>query len=100
MDWSAELSDFAETAALIENLDLIISVDTSTAHLAAAMGKPVWLLNRRDSCWRWRLSDQATPWYPSLRLFNQSRSGDWGAVIEEVRVELDQPRASFMKAMS
>ncbi len=100
MDWSAELSDFAETAALIENLDLIISVDTSTAHLAAAMGKPVWLLNRRDSCWRWRLSDQSTPWYPSLRLFNQSRPGDWGAVIEEVRMELDQPRASFMKAMS
>jgi tetratricopeptide (TPR) repeat protein/ADP-heptose:LPS heptosyltransferase len=99
-DWTADLSDFAETAALIENVDLVISVDTSTAHLAAAMGKPVWLLNRRDSCWRWRLSDQATPWYPSLRLFNQSRPGDWGAVIEEVRVELDQPRASFMKAMS
>jgi len=84
-----EIKDFSDTAALIDNLDIIISVDTSTAHLAAAMGKPVWILNRFDSCWRWLLDRSDSPWYPSVRLFRQSEPGNWGQVIAEVRVELE-----------
>lgn len=83
-DHSAHLTDFAETAALIENLDLVIGVDTSTPHLAAAMGKPVWLLNRFDTCWRWLLDREDTPWYPTMRIFRQPRSGDWASVARAV----------------
>lgn len=90
IDHTDSLHDFAETAALVAQLDLVISVDTSTAHLAAAMGKPVWLLNRFDSCWRWRLSPVHSPWYPTLRLFNQPRGGDWLSVMDEVGRALDQ----------
>jgi tetratricopeptide (TPR) repeat protein len=82
------LHDFSDTAALIEQLDLIISVDTSTAHLAAALGKPVWLLNRYDSCWRWLLDRADSPWYPTLRLYRQERPGDWDGVIDRVRRDL------------
>ena len=84
-DFTADLHDFADTAALIENLDLVISVDTSVAHLAGAMGKPVWLLNRFDTCWRWLLDRDDSPWYPSLRQFRQPTPGDWPSVIEGVR---------------
>jgi len=94
IDHTGSLDDFAETAALIAQLDLVISVDTSTAHLAAAMGKPVWLLNRFDSCWRWRLSSADSPWYPTLRLFNQPRGGDWLSVMDEVGRALEQMQAS------
>lgn len=83
-----EMADFADTAALIDNLDLIISVDTSVAHLAAALGKPVWLLDRFDPDWRWLLGRRDSPWYPTLTLFRQEQPGDWGAVIERVRAEL------------
>jgi tetratricopeptide (TPR) repeat protein len=83
-----EIGDFAETAALISNLDLIISVDTAIAHLAAALGKPVWVLNCFDSCWRWLRQREDSPWYSSLRLFRQTSAGDWGDVIERVRQEL------------
>ena len=62
-----ELRDFADTAALVETLDLVISVDTSVVHLAAALGKPVWVLNRFDTCWRWLLNRDDSPWYPTLR---------------------------------
>src|SRR5208337_1118017 len=72
-DWTAELGDFAETAALIEALDLVISVDTAVVHLAGALGKPVWLLNRFDTCWRWLLGRDDSPWYPTLRQFRQPR---------------------------
>ena len=84
----AQVSDFAQTAALIANLDLVISVDTAVAHLAAALGKPVWLLNRFDSCWRWLRGQDDSPWYPTLRQFRQSRPGQWPDVIEAVRAEL------------
>lgn len=87
-DFTAQLHDFADTAALMEQLDLIISVDTSMIHLAGALGRPVWLLNRFDSCWRW-LSDRVdSPWYPTLRMYRQSSAGDWGGVIEAVRLDL------------
>jgi len=85
IDYTDELEDFADTAALVANLDLVISVDTSTAHLAGAMGKPVWILNRFDTCWRWMLEREDSPWYPDVRLFRQPALGDWGSVIQAVR---------------
>jgi tetratricopeptide (TPR) repeat protein len=88
IDLTDELSDFAETAALIANLDLVISVDTSTAHLAAAIGKPVWILNRFDTCWRWLLDRRDSPWYPTVTLYRQTQPGVWDDVIEQVRKDL------------
>jgi tetratricopeptide (TPR) repeat protein len=85
LDFTADLHDFEDTAALIVNLDLVISVDTSVAHLAGALGKPVWLLNRFDTCWRWLLNRDDSPWYPTLRQFRQPRPGDWATVICEMQ---------------
>ena len=82
------LDDFSDTAALIENLDLIISVDTSTAHLAGALGKPVWILNRYDSCWRWLRGRSDSPWYLTAKIYQQSKPGDWGGVLEQVKMDL------------
>lgn len=90
LDHTREFHDFNETAALIEQLDLVISVDTSTAHLAGALGKPVWILNRFDTCWRWLLERTDSPWYPTARVYRQERAGDWESVIEKVRGDLDQ----------
>jgi hypothetical protein len=87
-DVMAEMDDFADTAALIANLDLVISVDTAVAHLAAALGKPVWLLDRFDSCWRWLAQRQDSPWYPALRLYHQSHAGDWESVVADVARDL------------
>jgi len=83
-----EMEDFADTAALIANLDLVISVDTAVAHLAAAVGKPVWLLDRFDACWRWLAGRRDSPWYPNLRLYRQPRPGDWDTVLTEVAHDL------------
>ncbi|MHC4629339.1 MAG: tetratricopeptide repeat protein, partial [Planctomycetota bacterium] len=80
--------DLTETAAVVENLDLVISVDTSVAHLAGAMGKPVWVLLKSDADWRWLLDRQDSPWYPTMRLFRQSRPGDWDEVFSRVAREL------------
>ncbi|CAB3788824.1 hypothetical protein LMG28614_02768 [Paraburkholderia ultramafica] len=88
VDYTEELHDFADTAALVANLDLVISVDTSTAHLAGALDKPVWILNRFDSCWRWLLERSDTPWYPSARLFRQPALGDWESVMQATREAL------------
>lgn len=84
IDFMAEMTDFADTAALVATLDLVITVDTSVAHLAGAMGKPVWLLNRFDTDWRWLTEGETTPWYPTMRIFRQRTSGDWAGVIAEV----------------
>jgi ADP-heptose:LPS heptosyltransferase len=73
MDWTAELHDFADTAALIEALVLVISVDTRVAHTAGTSGRPVWALNRFDRCWRWMMDRADRPWYPTMRLFAQTR---------------------------
>lgn len=82
--FGAELRDFADTAALVENLDLVISVDTSVAHLAGALGKPVWVLLPRVPDWRWLLERDDSPWYPTARLFRQDKPGDWPDVIKRV----------------
>jgi tetratricopeptide (TPR) repeat protein len=84
LDLTAELADFADTAALVANLDLVITCDTAIAHLAGGLGKPVWILNRFDACWRWLDGREDTPWYPSGRLFNQPAPGDWANLIERV----------------
>jgi Tfp pilus assembly protein PilF len=77
VDWTGELNDFGDTAALIENLDLVISTDTSVPHLAGAMGKPVWVLLSTMSDWRWLVGRSDNPWYPTMRLFRQETLGDW-----------------------
>jgi tetratricopeptide (TPR) repeat protein len=89
-DYAGELHDFSDTAALIDNLDLVISVDTSIAHLAGALGKPVWILNRLDTCWRWFLDRDDSPWYPTVKLYRQEQPGDWDAVVERVRADLER----------
>ena len=92
---ASRLSDFAETAALIANLDLVISVDTAVAHLAGALGKPCWLLLPDYRCdWRWMAERDDTPWYPSMRLFRQPRGGGWAPVIEQVAAALRNLAAS------
>ena len=83
------LNDFSDTAALMGCLDLIISVDTSSAHLAGALGKPVWILNRYDSCWRWLKGRVDSPWYPTAKLYQQGSPGDWIGVINSVRHDLE-----------
>ncbi len=85
-----ELNDFAETAAAVQNLDLMIGVDTAVMHLAGALGTPMWLMLAHVPDWRWLMSGDTSPWYPSARLFRQARYGDWGAVIEGMRGALDQ----------
>lgn len=82
------LNDFSDTAALIEAMDLVISVDTSVAHLAGAMGKPVWILLPHFPDWRWLLGREDSPWYPTARLFRQERRGDWMPVIDRVSQSL------------
>jgi hypothetical protein len=92
IDATGRLSDFADTAALIEALDLVITVDTAVAHLAGALGKPVWLLSRFDACWRWPRDRNDSPWYPTIRLFRQSAPGDWAGVIQRVTEALPEFR--------
>jgi len=89
-DFTEDLHDFADTAALKDSLDLVISVDTSIAHLAGALGKPVWLLNRFDTCFRWLQNRDDSPWYPSLRQFRQPAPGDWRSVISRTRGALQR----------
>lgn len=94
-DWMQECSDFLDTAALIEHLDLVITVDTSVAHLAGALGKPVWLLNRLNTDWRWFKEREDSPWYPSMRIFRQTRRGEWGGAIERIGAALDLAARAF-----
>ena len=90
IDWMDDCKDFADTAAYIMNLDLVITVDTAVAHLAGALGRPVWVLNRFAGCWRWLRGRDDSPWYPSLRLFTQTAAGDWPDVIVRVRRALQE----------
>jgi hypothetical protein len=87
-EFGIEISDFSDTAGLISQLDLVISVDTSTAHLAGAMNKPVWILNRYDSCWRWLYEAEQSLWYPSARIYTQKLFNDWTSVVNLVQSDL------------
>ena len=89
-DLGPEISDFADTAAIMENLDLLISVDTSVVHLAGALGKPVWTLLPFAPDFRWMLDREDSPWYPTMRLFRQASAGDWVSVLEQVACALDK----------
>ncbi|MDP9174918.1 MAG: tetratricopeptide repeat protein [Planctomycetota bacterium] len=84
IDWTSELSNFADTAALISSLDLVIGVDTSVVHLAGALGKPVWVLLPFAPDWRWMLDRDDSPWYPTMRLFRQRQRGDWNRSMEDI----------------
>jgi tetratricopeptide (TPR) repeat protein len=87
-DLTADLADFADTAALVANLDLVVTIDTSVAHLAGALGKPTWVLLPHVSDWRWMLGRDDSPWYPTVRLFRQEVAGDWHPVIARVAAAL------------
>lgn len=89
IDFHENISDFAETAGLIENLDLIITVDTAVAHLAGAMGKETWLLLSVDPDWRWQVKGQENLWYPTIRIFRQVHRGDWQDVLAQVKTSLE-----------
>jgi tetratricopeptide (TPR) repeat protein len=80
LDYTANLQDFADTAGLIENLDLVVTVDTAVAHLAGALGKPVWMLTPFDPDWRWLLRRNDSPWYPTMKLFRQTSRRNWNSV--------------------
>jgi ADP-heptose:LPS heptosyltransferase len=96
IDLAQPLDDFADTAALIENLDLVLSVDTAVAHLVGALGKPVWIMNRHAACWRWLQKRADSPWYPTARLFRQPSPGDWDSVVNEVSQALREFAADWV----
>ena len=89
-NYGDQLKNFADTAALVELMDLVVTVDTAVAHLAGAMGKPVWILLPHNSDWRWLLDCVDSGWYPTARLFRQPAMGDWASVIQQVGAELAQ----------
>jgi tetratricopeptide (TPR) repeat protein len=86
--WIDECPDFAATAALVDNLDLVITADTAVAHLGGGTGAAVWMLNRFESEWRWLWRSHHTPWYPGMSIFNQRRFGDWDEVVARVDAQL------------
>jgi len=88
VDVTAGIADFADTAGLVANLDLVISVDSAVAHLAGAMGKRVWILVPYCPDWRWMLGRDDSPWYPTAKLFRQVKRGDWESVVERVKLQL------------
>jgi hypothetical protein len=88
LDAMPECRDYLDTAAVVAGLDLVISADTSVAHLAGALGRPVWLLNRFESEWRWRLDREDSAWYPTMRIFTQPAQGDWAGAVKRMAREL------------
>ncbi len=88
LDLDAEIASFEDSAAILQSVDLLISVDTSVVHLAGALGRPAWVLLPYAPDWRWLLERTDSPWYPSLRLFRQPKPGDWGSVIATVAASL------------
>jgi hypothetical protein len=83
------IDDFADTAAIIAGLDVVVSVDTSVVHLAGLVGKPVFMLDRYDGCWRWLSGRSDSPWYPALTIFRQAQPGDWAEVMSRVAAALE-----------
>jgi tetratricopeptide (TPR) repeat protein len=100
VDLTQHLTDFSETAALISCLDLVITVDTSVAHLAGALGAPVWTLLPFNPDWRWLLNRDDSPWYQSMKLFRQPERGDWASVIDNVRRELEGLASAYCRSRS
>jgi len=98
LDPLGQVKDFADTAAIVSQLDLVIGVDTSVIHLAGALGKPVWLLLPLGPDWRWLLEREDSPWYPTMRLFRQSEYRDWPAVVRRVAAALPAERDALMQA--
>ncbi|HEY1722827.1 MAG TPA: glycosyltransferase family 9 protein [Magnetospirillaceae bacterium] len=92
--WMDEIDDFAGTAALVAGLDLMITVDTAVAHLAGALGKPVWMMSRFDGCWRWMEGRDDSPWYPTMRIVRQVQPGDWPGVVHRIASLLQNWAAS------
>lgn len=90
IDLMSESQDFADTAALIDQMDLVVTVDTAVAHLSGALGKPTWILNRLDSCWRWERERDDSNWYEGVRLFRQKKMMDWRPVIQKVKGSLQK----------
>ena len=88
LDFSADLREFSDTAALCECLDLVISVDTSAAHLSGSLGRRTWLLLPFHPDWRWLLGREDSPWYPTFKLYRQPAPGDWNAVFRSVSEDL------------
>ena len=88
LNFAGHLNDFLDTAALIDNLDLVISVDTSVAHLSAALGKETWVLLSHVTDWRWLLDREDSPWYPSMKLYRQTSIGNWNSVLDRVKSDL------------
>jgi glycosyl transferase family 9 (putative heptosyltransferase) len=91
-DLSPQINDWLDTARLIASLDLVITVDTAVAHLAGALGKPVWMLNRFDTDWRWLLDRADTPWYPTMRIYRQPMAGDWKTPITQMAAAIRSGR--------
>jgi hypothetical protein len=87
-DFTAEITNFADSAALLAELDLVITVDTATAHLAGTLGRPTWTLLTVVPYWPYGTEREDTPWYPTMRLFRQSRLGDWEEVLERIAAAL------------
>lgn len=91
IDLTSHITDFADTAALIEHLDGVVSIDTAVAHLAGALGKPTWTLLKFMNDWRWLLDRNDSPWYPAMRLYRQRTAGDWAPVVQEIVEDLRRP---------
>jgi hypothetical protein len=90
LELGSKLKNFSDTAAAMEGLDLIITIDTASAHLAGALGKPAWVLLKRVADWRWGRDGDSCPWYPSLRLFRQENDGDWDTPLAQVAQALSE----------
>ena len=95
VDVTDGILDFADTAARLYGIDLLIAVDTSIVHLAGSLNLPVWTLSRADGCWRWLENRDDTPWYPSMRIIRQATSGDWGSAVEQARKMLEQVSCAY-----
>ena len=95
VDLGPKLNDFADTAAVMSLMDLIITTDTSVAHLAGALARPVWVMLQFNPDWRWLLDREDSPWYPTMRLFRQPSRGDWDSVVQRVTEELPARYARF-----
>jgi hypothetical protein len=91
---SESLTDFYETACAILNLDLVVTVDSAVAHLAGALGRPVWVMLHAIADWRYHLAPESTPWYPTMRLFRQIKPGDWSGPVARIAAELARLRCS------